>query len=75
MSARVTKKNTKKVRGESALAKAKTRNAKSRNDSNGEAFHVIERLIARRYWSKARAAIQELLVFAPLFSIISGNVG
>lgn len=55
----------KKASAAAGWAKAKTKSAKSRNGSNGEAFHEVERLLARKGWSKARAAIQELLVFHP----------
>jgi len=55
----------KKANAAAKWAKAKTKNARSRNGSNGEAFHVVERWIARKSWSKARAAIQELLVYHP----------
>lgn len=55
----------KKVSAAASWRRAKTSNGKSPNGSSAEAFHDIERLIARKQWAKARRAIQELLVFHP----------
>lgn len=57
--------STRKANGAASWAGAKTKNDKSRNGSNGEAFRHIERLLQLEQWSKARAAIQECLVFHP----------
>lgn len=58
-------KSTKKANGAVSWPRAKTRNGKSRNGSNGEAVREIERFLEHKQWSKARAAIQECLVFHP----------
>lgn len=62
---RATRKSTKPANGANVWAKAKTRNGKSRTGSRDKNIQEIERLIDERRWTKARARLQEELVYNP----------
>ena len=57
--------SAKKENVASAWAKERTRNGKNRNGSRDEKTAEIERLVNERRWAKARALIQEELVYRP----------
>jgi tetratricopeptide (TPR) repeat protein len=65
MSNPATEKSTKKGSGAGTWSKAKTKSAKSRTGSRGDAAAAIERALDAKNWSRARALLHEELVFAP----------
>jgi tetratricopeptide (TPR) repeat protein len=62
---RARKTSTKPENGGTAWAKTRTKNGKSQNGSRDRDTHEIERLIDERRWAKARALLQEELVYNP----------
>jgi len=60
-----TRKDTKRADGAHSWEKGKTKNGKSPNGSSARMSATIERYLKGKEWKRARALIQEQLVFEP----------